>query len=236
MEPPTWLTIALIRGRLEASGAIHVLHKQIYGRPCTAMSPASSAMVLEHFTQSPQKSTKYCARETGFSKSSIKLLNRKLTSQGCYLSWMKMILNQELFQHKVHEDEKLVRKIVWSDEATFKLNGTVNCHKYVYWAPENPHIHVEKMVNLPRLAVCNGLSYGCFNGTILFCRSRYWPRVPQHASDILCTCHSSALWEWAICFQLDGAPPPWHRDVRSYFWWSLKDVVYHRKPPTLEML
>ena len=30
-------------------------------------------------------------------------------------------------------------KIIWSDEACFKLSGHVNRHNYVYWADENPN-------------------------------------------------------------------------------------------------
>ncbi|PSN47052.1 hypothetical protein C0J52_09366 [Blattella germanica] len=30
----------------------------------------------------------------------------------------------------------------------FKLNGTVDGHNCVYWAPENPHVHVDKAVNV----------------------------------------------------------------------------------------
>jgi len=48
----------------------------------------------------------------------------------------------------VREDEEFVGKMVWSDEAQFKLNGAVNRHNFVYWAPENPHVQVEKEVNL----------------------------------------------------------------------------------------
>jgi hypothetical protein len=58
----------------------------------------------------------------------------------------------ERFQHKVHEDEFL-GKIVWFDEAAFKLIGTVNHHNCVYWAPENPHIHADKAISLPGLIV-----------------------------------------------------------------------------------
>jgi hypothetical protein len=39
-------------------------------------------------------------------------------------------------QHKIHEDVEFVSKALWSDEATFKLTGTVNRHYCVYWAPE----------------------------------------------------------------------------------------------------
>nr|CAI5859770.1 unnamed protein product [Callosobruchus analis] len=48
--------------------------------------------------------------------------------------------------------------IIWSDEAQFKLNGTVNRHNYVYWCEENPHITIEKAVNLPGGNVWCGLS------------------------------------------------------------------------------
>ncbi|GFQ87366.1 DUF4817 domain-containing protein [Trichonephila clavata] len=48
--------------------------------------------------------------------------------------------------------------IIWSDEAQFKLNGTVNRHNCVYWGEENPHITIEKAVNLPGVNVWCGLS------------------------------------------------------------------------------
>ena len=54
----------------------------------------------------------------------------------------------EWFQQMVNEDEEFVTKIVWSDEAQLKLNGTVNRHNCVYWAPENLHINVGKADNL----------------------------------------------------------------------------------------
>ena len=54
----------------------------------------------------------------------------------------------EWFQQMVNEDEEFVMKFVWSDEAQFKLNGTVIRHNCVYWAPENLHVHVDTAVNL----------------------------------------------------------------------------------------
>jgi hypothetical protein len=72
----------------------------------------------------------------------------------------------EWFQHKVHKDEEFVSKTVWSNEVTFKLDGTVNRHKCV--TPDSPHIHVEDAVNLPGLTAWCGLSYrgSFFEGTI----------------------------------------------------------------------
>jgi hypothetical protein len=65
----------------------------------------------------------------------------------------------ERFQHKVHEDQEFVDKIVWFNEAAFKLNGAVNRHDCVYWAPENPHIHADEASNLPGLVVCTSTGF-----------------------------------------------------------------------------
>jgi hypothetical protein len=54
----------------------------------------------------------------------------------------------EWFQYKAYEAAKFMSKTVWFDEATFKLNCAVNYCNCVHWAPENPHIHLDKMVNL----------------------------------------------------------------------------------------
>jgi hypothetical protein len=110
---------------------------------------------------------------------------------------MKMILIREQFrerfQYKVHDAEEFMSKTVWSDEAIFKLNGTVNYHNCVYWAPEYPHIPLAKVVTYQGCLVWT-VTQG-FNWTILFRRNSCWPYVPQHALDIHFTHHSSALWE-----------------------------------------
>jgi hypothetical protein len=52
------------------------------------------------------------------------------------------------FQHEVNKGEERVSKIIWIQEAAFKLNGTVNRRNFVYWAAENPHIYADKAINL----------------------------------------------------------------------------------------
>jgi hypothetical protein len=51
----------------------------------------------------------------------------------------------------VGEDAQFLGIIIWTDEATFKLNGTMNWHNYAYWSSENPNVYVDKAVNLPGL-------------------------------------------------------------------------------------
>ena len=153
-ESPTHLTIERICDKFETHGTVCDVHKGRSGRPRTATSPACSAMLLEQFTRSPQKSTKQCARETGVSRTSIRLIF-KTARWKVFIPRLLHALNEddpdrrlqycELFQNMVREDEECVGKMGWSADAQFKLNGTVNRYDCVYWAPENPHVHVEKI-------------------------------------------------------------------------------------------
>ena len=47
----------------------------------------------------------------------------------------------EWFQQIVNEDEEFVTKIVWSDEAQFKLNGAVNRHNCEFDVWLSVHLH-----------------------------------------------------------------------------------------------
>jgi len=153
------------------------VHKGRSRRPWTATNPASSAKVLEQFTHSPQKSTKQCARETGVSRTSIRHI-LKTARRKVVIPRLLHALNEddperrvqycEWFQNMIRENEEFVGKMVWSDEAQFKLNGTGNQQNCVYWAPENPHVHEEKEVNLPGLNVWCGLSLRGLNGPLFF--------------------------------------------------------------------
>jgi len=97
----------------------------------------------------------------------------------------------EWFQQMVNEDEEFVTKIVWSDEAQFKLNGTVNRHNCVYWAPENLHIHVDMAVNVPGVNVWCGMSARGLIGPFLFegtvTVKRIWKCMLIHFTSYTCT-------------------------------------------------
>jgi len=86
----------------------------------------------------------------------------------------------------------------------------------VYWAPENPHVHVEKEVNLAGLKVWCGLSLRGLIGPFFFEGT-----VTDHVYlDMLCTSILPAIRTHfgndGFYFQQDGAPPHFHRDVRAY--------------------
>jgi DNA invertase Pin-like site-specific DNA recombinase len=66
-----------MRDKCEADVAVHDVHKKRPGRPRTAKSPASSAMMLEQFTRLPQKSAKRYVRERGISRSSVQRILKR---------------------------------------------------------------------------------------------------------------------------------------------------------------
>ena len=86
----------------------------------------------------------------------------------------------------------------------------------MYWAPENPHIHVEKEVNLLGPNVWCGLSLRGLIGPLFF-QSIITGQVYL---DMLRTSILPAIrtlfGNGRFYFQQDGAPPHFHRDVRAY--------------------
>ena len=70
-QPRTRLTITRLCDKFDTHGTICDVHRGRSGRPRTAASPASSAIVLERFITSPRKSATQCVRETGVSSTSV---------------------------------------------------------------------------------------------------------------------------------------------------------------------
>jgi hypothetical protein len=136
-------------------------------------------------------------------------------------------------QREVGEDAHFLGMIVWTGEATFKLNGTVNRHNCVYWFYENPNVHVNKAVNLPGLSVwCDVSSSGVegsffFEGTVTgaaclnMLQESIVPAVRQLYGD-------EDMW-----YQQDWAPPHYHRDVRAYLDDTFPDAEDLLSTPTI---
>ena len=71
-QPPTRLTITRLCDKFDTHGTICDVHMGRSGRPRTAASPSSSAVVLERFTTLPRKSATQCAREARVSSTSVR--------------------------------------------------------------------------------------------------------------------------------------------------------------------
>ena len=224
-DPPTRRTIARIRDKFETDGTVHDVHKERSGRPRSSTTPAKENQLLETLHRSPRKSVRQMARETGIPKSSAHHILKRINWKS-YIPKLIHALNEddpdrraefcEWYLGKCEEDAAFPSKIVWSDEASFKLNGSINRHNCTYWAPENPHVTMEHHLNLPGVTVWCGISALGILGPFFFdqtvtgdvylnlLQESVGPRVEEIFGDE------------EIYFQQDGAPPHYHRDVRAY--------------------
>jgi hypothetical protein len=58
---------------------------------------------------------------------------------------------------KLDEDHDFLRKIMFSDEATFHVSGKVNKQNIPMWGSEHPHATVEHIRDSPKVNVRRGL-------------------------------------------------------------------------------
>lgn len=131
----------------------------------------------------------------------------------------------EGFMQHFDEDPQFLTRIVFSDEATFCLNGAVNRHNCRYWSQENPHWTQTAHTQYPQkvnvwIGVVNNRLLGPYFFDSNVTAERYLhllqtsivpdlieafpdPNNPHHLSD-------------RLIFQQDGAPPHYALQVRRF--------------------
>ena len=165
--------------------------------------------------------------ETGISQSSVHRILRKELKIKPFIPTLCQALNEddpdrrvqfaEDFLSRAAQNPDLLRLVIWSDEAMFKLNGHVNRHNSVYWSSTNPHRNMEISQQGPGAMVWRGILddriIGPFfieDGTITGQRylklleEEMWPAIANHP-------RVSQLF-----FQQDGAQPHYARVVREW--------------------
>ena len=171
---------------------------------------------------SPQKSVRRLSRELEISRQSVHNLLRKKNLK-LYIPRLfhslydgdadRRLEFSEKFLALMRDDETLQDKIWWSDEACFKLNSHIKRHNCTYWSHENPHVIMEKEVNLPGVTVWAAISCNGIIGPFFFdepvtgerylnmLQTSFFPQVQQQRD---------------IRFQQDGAPPHYVHCVREW--------------------
>jgi hypothetical protein len=117
----------------------------------------------------------------------------------------------------------MLSKILFSDEATFHVHGKVNRHNVRVWGPEQPWRVTEHERDSPKENMFCVMSKTKIYGPLFFAektiggfsylamlQSWLFPQLVQDEADII--------------LQQDGAPPHFHREVRSH----LNETLPHR--------
>lgn len=173
---PSELMIRRIVERFEASYTLHPQRPPIRRR--SARSAENIAAVRASADESSSTSVRRRAQQLGLSTMSTWRILRKDLGRHPY----KLVLTQELKPaghrlcrefadwalEQIEADEDFSKKIIFSDEAHFCLNGYVNKQNMRYWEENNPRQVLEKQLYPQKVTVWCGLWAGGIIGPYFF--------------------------------------------------------------------
>lgn len=125
-----------------------VKDRQRSGRPKTVTHENSSIEILQSFVEDPQLSLRKTSQAHDTSTTSIRRVFKNAKFHPYKINLVQQLVAGdfdrreefcEIMMQKIDEQPDLMNKIVFSDEATFLLDGTVNRHNSRYWNDFNPH-------------------------------------------------------------------------------------------------
>jgi transposase len=195
------------------------------GAPKTQTNEENTQLVAQTFVQSPTKSQRRASMEMGISRRS---LGRIMDDLGLkpYRPHLLQALNEddsdrrlqycEVYLEYAKGDPDIFNKVIYSDEATFKLNGRVNRHNCVYWSATNPHQIIENEVNMPGLTVWAGLCSDGLIGPFFFQGTVKSQNYLTMLKEEFIPNASKFIDLDQYYFQQDGAPPHYGLIVREW--------------------
>ena len=143
--PPSKSSMFSLVKRFETRGSVADAPRS--GRPRTSMTAENNDLVTAAFVNSRTKSQSRASIELGISRRSLDLIMDDVGIKP-YRPQLVHALNEddndrrlqfcERFLAYVEDNPDILDNIIWSDEASFKLNGHVNRHNCVYWSNVNP--------------------------------------------------------------------------------------------------
>lgn len=124
----------------------------------------------------------------------------------------------DIMMEKNNTDPMFLRKVLFSDEATFLLNGHVNRQTCRYWAQQNPHWMQEYHTQYPeKLNVWAGIIGNKIIGPYFFEETLTGPRYLEFLQHFLIPeLHRLFPNRDDLWLQQDGAPPHYAVLVRNY--------------------
>ncbi|GFX88893.1 DUF4817 domain-containing protein [Trichonephila clavipes] len=126
------------------------------------------------------------------------------------------------------------KRILFSDEAHFWLNGYVNKQNYRNWSEANPQVYVETSLHSEKLTVWCALWAGGIIGAVVSTRRRNMSHSSCHNRFIerhVWRPPNFTFWTCELASRSCDLTP------LDYFLWSyVKSLVYADKPQTLDHL
>ncbi|EFA09383.1 hypothetical protein TcasGA2_TC001948 [Tribolium castaneum] len=137
VRTPQVLSFQKLKDRFENSGSTKYETKEILGERIDQDTELNVLLMLE---ENPNLSTRKISRQTDISQSSI---NRIILKHKFHPYHLELQLHEEDFRKRINfsdimlnligENRNFINKILFTDEATFKSNGSVNRHNMHYY-------------------------------------------------------------------------------------------------------
>ncbi|KAL4131917.1 hypothetical protein QTP88_009149 [Uroleucon formosanum] len=245
IEPPTAQSIRRWHKTLQETGCL--CKGKSSGRPRT--SDENVEQIRQSFVRCPQKSVRQSSRELAIPPTTVwRVLRRRLRLKPYRIQLLQALHDDDMQKRnefctfvleKSEEVEQFFYRIIFSDEATFHLNGKVNRHNVRIWRLEDPRVVVEHERNSPKLNVFCAVSrkkvYGpfFFDGNTITGNS-YLQMIKDGLFQVLQADGNDFI------LQQDGVPShcandatfcPWPRSpdltICDFFLWGyIKSIVY----------
>ncbi|CAH1962018.1 unnamed protein product [Acanthoscelides obtectus] len=159
---PNETTIGRLVRKFEATGSVANLLGS--GRPRSVRTPENIAVVKESVRDDPKQSTTRRSQELGISRTSLlRILHTDLNVHAYKIQLTQELRRADHFSRRTFSDwllqidENFSSKIMFSDEAHFTLNGTVNKQNCRIWANENPREYREQPMHPQKVTVWSAL-------------------------------------------------------------------------------
>ena len=135
------------------------------GRPRT--SEENIERVRQAFQRSPMKSIRTAARQLELPRSTVhKVLHKNLRLYAYKVQMLQALQPNGMPRRKefavnmlerISKDEAFLKRVCFSDEATFHVSGNLNKHNIRIWGSENPHASRELQRDSPKVNVWCGI-------------------------------------------------------------------------------
>lgn len=124
----------------------------------------------------------------------------------------------EIMMDEIDADLNFLYRIVFSDEATFQINGNINRHNFRYWSDVNPNWMRDNHTQPQKLNVWMGMVNNVLFGPFFILGNLTAATYEIMLRDQIIPAIRAVIGEdfENVCFQQDGAPPHFARDVRNF--------------------
>lgn len=230
---PCAKSILRLQEKILAHGSVLNQHKGKSGRKRSKRTEHDILKVKNVISTTPSKSIRKLAQEVGTSHTTV----RQILREDLKLTPYKITTHQKLYdgdqeqrlafsnwlKEKTDSDPAFLKRIIFSDEAHFHLNGTVNSQNSRLWASSRPDTVQESPMHSPKVtcwcAVTAGGLIGPFffensNGaTVTINKERYVGVLERLWRTLVA---DPDVFTENIWFQQDGAPPHTSRLALSW--------------------